>query len=408
MSDHKSPRRILLVDNDPTIVDELRHAIHSHCQQWQVETTRGAMPAIERLRCQRFDAIVSDMKMPAIDGAELLACAGDLQPGIIRIIVTAAPSEASLLRSIGPVHQVLSKSSDARLLVEALERAFRLQETLGSDRLRTLTGKLKRLPSPPDLYEQVKRELASETASANAVGRIVAQDIAMSAKLLQLVNSAFFGSPAAINDPVRAVVVLGVDVVKSLVLLVHVFEQLDHARNAGVPLQRIFDYGLISARAAQIIATEANLPRAEIDRAYIGGLLHDVGLLVLGSAVPNDMRAILAEAHRTDSPLEEVECLKLGASHADVGAYLLGLWGLPTQVVEAVAFHHRPHLIASSEIDSAWATRWGHLVAVNAFRDRVPAFEHDSTTLTDFETALLPEGRFDEWVERVAALGADA
>ncbi len=400
----RSRRRILLVDDEAAVLDGLRRIMRPHRKSWAIETAGDGLAALDRLRARAFDAIVSDMRMPKLDGVELLKQAGELQPGIIRITLTGDPTETAMLRSAGVTHQMLSKPCDSRILIEALERSFRLRETLGSSELITLAGRLKQLPSLPDLYTRLMEELQSPEVSVSSVGRLVAQDMAMSAKLLQLVNSAFFGLSREVTNPERAVVVLGVETVRALVLMFHVFDQLDQARGSGVPLDRLFQYGILTGKTARLIAKDAGLGKAELDDAYMGGLLHDVGLLVLGAAFRDEMREVVDEAHVSGDPLARIEKNRLGATHADVGAYLLGLWGLPNQIVEAVAFHHRPDFIASSTIDSTWATRWGVLAAVRVFSDRFPPFEHDASTLTDADRAVVTEDRFEAWVRDAAEL----
>lgn len=393
--------RILLVDDEPQVLDGLRRMLmRASRRHWAIEMATSGPQALACMRSDKYDAVISDMRMPGMDGADLLTQVGIEHPETIRIILTGEQTESALLRSLGPTHQLLSKPCDSRMLAEALKRSFQLRDMLSDVRLRALTSRLNRLPSLPALYTQLVDELESPDGSAHSVGALVARDIGMSAKIVQLVNSAYFGSPRSISDPVRAVIALGVNTVRSLVLAFHVFEQLSEARQ-GVPLDRLFHYGLLAARAAQLVATKVGLSRAEIDQAYLAGLLHDVGLLVLGASLPAEMKEVIADAEKRGAAVATIEHRRFGASHSEVGAYLLGLWGLPSPVVEAVAFHHRPDDIAATEASCSWATRWAELALVRALPNEVPGFLRSEAVLTAADEAVIPPDRFDEWVDAI-------
>jgi putative nucleotidyltransferase with HDIG domain len=167
-------------------------------------------------------------------------------------------------------------------------------------------------------------------------------DPAMTAKLLQLVNSAFFGIARKISNPVEAVQLLGINTVRSLALSIHAFSCFDHAKMPELSIDRIWTHCLVVGNLARKIAQIEELELGTVDEAFISGLLHDLGKLMLAVNMPERYVASLALARKNNIPDLDAEREIFGATHADVGAYLLGLWGLPVPIVEAVALHHLP------------------------------------------------------------------
>ena len=185
-------------------------------------------------------------------------------------------------------------------------------------------------------------ELQSEDSSIQKIGKIITKDIAMASKVLQLVNSAFFGIPRHISDPHQAVNLLGLDTIKALVLTTEVFSKFDQEKLAGFDIEALWNHSIITGELVKRIAKKEGLAKQLIDDAFMAGLLHDIGKLVLADNFPDKYKDVLELVAKEKTGLTEAENKLLGASHAEVGAYLLGLWGLPDPIIEAVAFHHNP------------------------------------------------------------------
>jgi HD-like signal output (HDOD) protein len=162
----------------------------------------------------------------------------------------------------------------------------------------------------------------------------------MSAKLLQLVNSSFFGLSTRVASTVRAVNLLGIETIKTLVLSVKIFSEFDRP---GMPsVSTLWDHSLLTGMIARSIATQEDLAQNQIDEAFTAGLLHDIGKLILLDKLPERYTDIIQMSGDDKRPIWEAEQTVLGTSHAQVGAYLLGIWGLSGSLVEAVGYHHCP------------------------------------------------------------------
>src|SRR5882757_4698210 len=184
--------------------------------------------------------------------------------------------------------------------------------------------------------------LASPDTSLEQIGDIIASDPAMTAKILQLVNSAFFGIARRISNPAEAVQFLGVGRVRSLVLSLHVFSCFDEFHPKSFSIERVWKHSMSTGLVAQKIARMQKVERPVIDETYVAGMLHDIGKVMLAASLPDAYEKAVQLAAGEKIPLIQAEREVFGVNHAQVGAYLLGLWGLPITIVEAVAFHHQP------------------------------------------------------------------
>ena len=335
-------KQLLFVDDETKLLDGLKRSLRPMRHEWNMTFVASGAEALMALEQAPFDVIISDMRMPGMDGAQLLNEVQQRYPQIVRIVLSGHSDKEMIYQSIAAAHQYLDKPCESELLQAAVMRACALRELLGNDSLRGLVTGMRQIPSQPTLYAEIRREAESTTASIGTIGAIISKDMGMTAKILQLVNSAFFGLRGTVSTAVQAVNLLGLDTVQALVLIVHVFSQFTSSRSSLFSMDRLLAASLETGSLAREIAKAEQAPALVVEQAYTAGLLHDVGSLVFAANVLGRYDATLKTAHDKDIPVWEVERQEFGASHADVGAYLLGLWGLGDPIVEAVAFHHHP------------------------------------------------------------------
>ncbi len=333
---------LLFVDDEPKLLEGLQRSLRSMRNEWNMLFVGGGEEALKVLEQTQIDIVVSDMRMPKMDGAQLSDEIQRRYPHIIRIILSGHSDKDMIFQSIGTTHQFLAKPCEVAQLKTTILRAYRLREVLKSDSLRTLVTGMRVVPSLPTLFMDIKKEAESKSPSLKAVGHIIAKDIGMAARLLQLVNSAYFGLAKDVSTAEQAVIILGLDTIQSLVLSVHVFSQFPSDKAAHFHIDRLWGESMKIGTLAKAIAKAEQCAPIDIERAYTAGLLQDVGMLVLAGNVPDQYDAVLMEASTKGCALWEAEQSAFGATHAEIGAYLLGLWGLSDPIVEAVAYHHRP------------------------------------------------------------------
>jgi HD-like signal output (HDOD) protein len=341
MNEH-SKTRILFVDDEPAVIHVLRLSLRKLAAEWEVFFAASGNEALALMAQQPLDIVVSDMRMPGMTGAELLNRTMQLYPRTVRIILSGYSEEEVVRKSIGVTHQWLMKPIDLSKLRSILNRIHKFNQRLTSEEVRAVTAKISHLPSIPAIYFKIMEALQSPDAPLEQIGEIVATDPPLTAKTLQLVNSAFFGYARDISNATDAVQLLGVNRIRSLALALHLFSAFDTSLVKTLPLDALWNHSVRAAVLAARIASLEGKDEDFIDQTFTAGLLHDVGKLILAANLPQAFTEILNTARTRQKSLAETEIEILHASHADAGGFLLGVWGLPVPLVEAVAFHHRP------------------------------------------------------------------
>ena len=338
-------KRILFVDDEPHVLDGLQDQLRKQRKVWQMVFALGGEQALAELECAPFDVVVSDMKMPGLDGAQLLARIKAEHPAAARIILSGYAERDAVINALPVAHQFLSKPCSVDVLREVVERACSLQTLLRDERVRCAIGKLDRLPSVPQTYWDLTQSIADSNTSLGQVVEIVERDGAMAAKILQLVNSAYFAVAQKQTSLAAAVAYLGTDLLRALTLTAHVFTSSANGL-PGFDLEGLQNHSLRVARLAKRFFDD----KTRANEAFTAAVVHDIGKIVLASADPERYAGVLGGNHGSMQREHAKEVEVLGVGHAEVGAYLLGLWGLPLCIVEAVAYHHRPESLASSEL----------------------------------------------------------
>ncbi|MGA8221817.1 MAG: response regulator [Candidatus Acidiferrales bacterium] len=353
-------KRILFVDDDSQNLGELQRALEPQKGHWEMVFARSGQEALILLGARPFDAIVSDVSMAEMDGATLLKAVCEKFPGVVRVVLASQQEMAGALRAIPVAHQFLLKPCDPHVLRVGVERATSLSQLLSNKMLEGIVGSVKDLPALSATYMALRNKLADPDASLKDVVRLVEQDVGISAKVLQLVNSAFFGLPREVSTVRTAVTFLGINMVENLVLSTEVFRVFNvTGAFSGFSFEELHVHSQLTAK----IAARLEAPGAVPGVAVVAGLLHDVGKLVMATRAQSYFTRALKGAREEKRPLYAVEEELMGVSHAEVGAYLLGLWGFPTQVVEAVAHHHQPRRVPHDTFDAVGAVHVANFLA---------------------------------------------
>ncbi len=334
-------KTILFVDDEPNILSGLKRMFRPMRKTMKFRFAQSVPEALEVMAAEQIDVVVSDMRMPGMDGAALLTTVKNQYPHAIRIMLTGQADDESIMRTIGVTHQLLTKPTDPDVFKQVISRASALQDLMTDEKLKQLVSGIDSLPSLPETYARLQQTMQNPDCSLADVAKIIEQDLAMSAKILQLVNSAFFGLYKHINSPTRAVNLLGMDTIKALVLGVGVFSEIKSGPSKIFSISALWSHSMATAAFAKKIAGEVSEDQEMIDHCFIAGLLHDVGKLLLFSRLPEQYEQAVVMAGETDCTLDEAELRIFGTGHGEIGGYLIGLWGLPGPVVEAITFHHR-------------------------------------------------------------------
>ena len=335
-------KKILFVDDEQKVLDGLRRTFRVMRHEWDMRFVENGQDALRALDTEKFDVVVSDMRMPGMDGAQLLGHIRERHPDVVRIILSGYSDQEMIMKSVKVAHQYLSKPCDTDVLKATVSRAFALRDIMSNETLAGIISRIDKLPSAPTVYQEVVQAMESPNTSISQIADIISRDIGMTAKILHLANSAFFGISHNVTSIERALSLLGLETLVSLVLTIQIFAQHEHTAIEGFSIQSLMNHCMSTGALAKLVAREEQQERSVVDDCFMGGLLHDVGKLVLATSLSESYEQIVQEARETQQPTVAVEQKILGTTHAEVGAYLLGLWGLPDPIVEAVAFHHEP------------------------------------------------------------------
>lgn len=335
-------RRILFVDDEANVLQGLRRMLRAKRKEWTMSFASSGEEALSLLEKESFDVVVTDMRMPVMDGAALLHEVMSKYPGVARIVLSGHSDLDLVVRSVLPAHQYVSKPCSPEQLQDVVSRALDVQNIVTAAELRKMVSKIESLPSLSESFHELNAELGAKEPSLQRIAEIISRDISMSAKILKLVNSSFFGFARHISSPEQAVALLGLRVIKALVLSVHIFSEFHNEDIQNYSLARLWDHSLRVSTLCRDIAAFEKLDTKVQDECFIAGLLHDVGKLVLAATFTDRYREVIESVRATNHVVREQEFANFGTTHAEIGAYLMGLWGLPDSVVEAIAFHHAP------------------------------------------------------------------
>lgn len=335
--------KVLFVDDEARVIQGIQRSLY-HVENLCCEVASSGAEAVEVLKQDTFDVVVTDMRMPGMDGAQLLAHVQREYPATVRIVLSGYAEEEAALRAVGVAHQFLSKPCSPDELRRTIQQTFDVQSLFQAPELQKLVASLPALPVAPAVYSKLNELLADPDASVLAMSRVIETDPALCAKLLQLVNSSFFANRYPTTEVHAAVVRLGVGTLKTLVLSLEAMEKLKPRRRLACFSHQ--DEAMHAQSVARLVSSFYDGRQAKA-HAFMAGMLHDIGKWVLASGSPD----LLVEASRMATsdgmPLQDAERQLFGTTHAEIGAYLLGIWGIPLSVVAAVANHHAPERLGA-------------------------------------------------------------
>ncbi|MCB0333653.1 MAG: HDOD domain-containing protein [Bdellovibrionales bacterium] len=334
-------KKILFVDDQSNLLMGLKRLLRPLRNEWNMEFALGGQEAIKQLQTHDFDILVTDMQMPQVDGAQVLQFAREHSPGTVRIVLSGQASDEKLMKSFACAHQYLSKPCEIETLKARLERAYSLEKYLKKENIRKQVAQLVSLACLPMNYESLEQELSKTSPSLEALVQIISSDIALSAKILQAVNSSFFGSGKEVVTVKEAVLFLGVQTLQAFFHETGIIQPLSNEELLPFFIS-IHEH---SNKVALLAATIAQMEMGDEDERHAvttAALFHEIGRMILLQLAPELQKEVLTTVSEGRSNLFEAEEQVFGATHSEIGAYLLALWGLPQSIVNAVAFYHSP------------------------------------------------------------------
>jgi putative nucleotidyltransferase with HDIG domain len=398
-------KRILFVDDEPSILDGLKRALRAQRNGGDMVFASSGPAALELLATGPCDVVVSDMRMPGMDGAAFLAAVCERYPATARIILTGYTELDASVRAAPVAQQFLLKPCDPGTLTRVIEQQIATLERFHAQWVTELVGSVRTIPVAPRAYKDLGELTGQPNASVDQIANVVERDVGISAKVLQLANSAFFGRPRDVADIRMAVSYLGGNLLRQLTGEGGIFRRFDsEAAATGCDIEGFEWHCVLTGAIASKLAIGDRPPQILL----VAGVLHDIGKLVIADRAPDRFRHATATARTQNRQLYAVEAELFGVSHAEVGACLLGSWGLPTAVVEAVAHHHHPGRAAQDVRDVAAAVCLANRLAYA--HDTVADVEHAAVEGAAMDPAVLAvlggAPRLPEWTAMAAEIAA--
>ncbi|WP_319765161.1 response regulator [Maridesulfovibrio sp.] len=347
-------KNILFIDADKSQLDYLEENLETMKQRWNIRFASTSEEAMDQLRTCPFDVIASDFCVEGFEGYELLDEIKNRQPGSIRFIISKTINSENCLQYIGYAHQFITKPYAGSELITKIKKSLRLKSILLNERAAKGIASIQDLPSLPNLYMTLEQELQKEDVVISDIGKLIAEDISMTAGLLKLVNSPFFGLYSKVTKPEQAATLLGLDNIKGLVLGIHLFSSAKKVK-IDFSIEELGKHCRYTALMARAIIKAENGSNKLAEHTFLAGFLHDIGKLVLATSYPEEYETILSIVRESDIPIQEAEKDILGFTHAAVGAYLLAIWGFDEDIIEAIYCHHEPQLLGSTDLSPAVA-----------------------------------------------------
>ena len=363
----QSKKNILLVGKDEALWREWREFAEQspNCDQaWTPQFAESGRAALALCGRRQFDAVAAEICLPDMNGAELLDQVMESNPKATRILMSDLADMKSTAECIGKVHHHLLKPCDVQTLLNALNDALELESWLPSQAVQKLLSRMRLLPSPPIVYFTILAELRSNNVSIEKIADVIATDPMVTAKLLQLANSAVFGLRLQVWRPVEAISYLGLEASATVVLLAHTFSSFAGMEMIGISIESLWLHSVLTGELARRVAQSEGADLETVEQSFTAGLLHDIGKLLLCANEPDLFGQVLRLARRNKCPTWQAEDQLLpGANHADLGGCMLGIWNLPRPVVEAVALHHRPARLVGGDFKPLTAVHVADVLA---------------------------------------------
>jgi HD-like signal output (HDOD) protein/CheY-like chemotaxis protein len=358
---------VLFVDDELDILNGIRASLWKARRRWNVVFASNAEQAKAIVDDWPPDVVVSDMRMPGVDGVALLAWIRDRYPQMIRIVLSGYADTEQCQRTLNVAHQFLVKPCSAETLIATLDGAAARIESICQEHLLRVAGRLSNLPAAPVVYSELASAFEDPRVTRKRIGQIVSADAAITVRLIQIVNSSFFRLAREVTRIDEAIGYLGQQHVQSVVLAIEVFGNNGARRNGTYDSDYLQHLALISGSLARELARRWSLDR---DVCFLAGMLCDIGRLVFATECWEELEQAAQESTENGGPMSSAERRVLGVSHAVFGGHLLGVWGLPTTVVDLVASHHDPGALANAEPRSMLgAVHLAHTMAADALAE---------------------------------------
>ncbi|WP_161598322.1 response regulator [Pseudodesulfovibrio senegalensis] len=352
---------LLFVDDDPKVISGIRRNLHPYKKEWKLSFAGSGQEALELIKSEKVDLLVSDIRMPGMTGQELFDHVQRISPQTIRMALSGIMEVDNVVETMGNAHRFMSKPCSPEKLTHEIEEALAAREDHPSPDTQKLATRLGSLPVLPEVYQRIEDELSAKEPSMHRMADIVSQDPGLVAAVLKLTNSPFFGLRRTITSIFQAINLLGMETVKALIVSQHIFWGQSR-KNPPFSIKLLWEHSFRVSNMARLIAQCEQMDRNAMAQCRIGGILHDIGKLILADSFDSKYEAVVQQSGK-GTPIHEKEKELFNVNHAQIGMYVMDLWGMDPEIAKAIGHHHdtlRPDISLSliiavaDHFDHAW------------------------------------------------------
>lgn len=333
---------LLFIDDEISVLNSIRRLLSRRCRDWTIITTTDQHQALDLMDKENIDVLISDILMPGMQGDELLELTAEKHPNIIRVALSAHAESDAVTKALTISHQFISKPFETNQFIQSIKEIIALRNEFNNHQLIERINTLDSLPAMPEIYQKIMATLNNPEAHIKDIGQLISKDVSLSSKILQVINSAYFGMPKKILSISEAVTYLGIDVVKSLCVTSNLFSSYQGLYKSGLSHKPLMDMAIRVGNTAKHIAQLLELDQRIENQSQLAGFLHNLGMVILGSVLSSDYQTILSQYQKGQGALIDIEQQALGTTHNMVGAYLLQLWAIPLPIAHAGAYLYHP------------------------------------------------------------------
>ncbi|MBT8138735.1 MAG: HDOD domain-containing protein [Gammaproteobacteria bacterium] len=370
---------IAFVDDERNILDGIRRSLRKYRKEWNLHFFETADAMLESMQSERFDAIISDMRMPKKNGLDLLTEARTKSPETIRIVLSGYSEEEIVLESLHVTHSFIAKPANTETIVDCIEKTLRTREWLKNEELRHLLGSIDSLPTLPAIYDALMQELASPDCSMQNVANIVASDSALSSTALKIINSAFFGLARHIESVQQAVNMLGIETIKNIALVSSVFSSVKADKSIIAKMDSLNANSIKMGNLAQKLSKASGLDKRGMDHTQIAAMMSQLG----------DLISVCYKADLEKANAGDIE-------PALIGSYMLSIWNLPFAIIDAVRWHREPASGGIPELHPLTIVHaaWGF---INCYKDTNAINLQSDYLDREYLLGAVDQQTLDEW-----------
>lgn len=340
--------KILFIDDQENILQSLKLSLRGKRTEWDMSFAQSGQEALSMFQQIWPDVVVTDMRMPNMDGGVVLKNIQKLKPDVGKIILSGYSDKETVFKNIQHANEYLSKPCKTSDLVEAINNTLKSNVMIENETIKKIVSEIETIPSSPEAYNNLISLLSKDDTTPEEIGKVISQDIALSTILMRIANCAFFNFPTPAQNITHAVKMMGQQTLLNITKASHLFENIGSLENPRFSINMLWDHSLRVAQFAKTIAYDAGLSESLHNDCFMAAMFHDIGKFIIASRMEREFSEIITLVEEEQCPVYSAERQILGTTHADIGAYLLARWGFSHSQISIIRTHHDESVVTAA------------------------------------------------------------